>query len=64
MRQARPATPKQKRPRIHPADWPEIAERAQFESLRDLAAEYSVSHETVRAIVKRVAARNDALPAA
>src|SRR5205823_7660113 len=53
MRQARPATPKQQRPRIHPADWPRIAERARYESLRDLAAEYGVSHETIRAVVRR-----------
>jgi hypothetical protein len=56
MRLAKPATPKQKRPRIHPVDWPGIAERARYESLRDLAAEHGVSHETIRAIVGRVAA--------
>jgi hypothetical protein len=56
VQQARPATPKQKRPRIHPTDWPEIAQRARHESLRDLAAAYGVSHETIRAITGRVAA--------
>ncbi|MGN6758977.1 MAG: hypothetical protein ACTHMJ_21610 [Thermomicrobiales bacterium] len=37
--------------------WPTIAARAQHESLRDLAAAYGVSHETIRAIVRRVAAQ-------
>src|SRR5437764_14587279 len=55
MRRERPATPKQQRPHIHPADWPTIAERARFESLRDLAVEYDVSHETIRAVVRRAA---------
>jgi hypothetical protein len=58
MQAARPATPKQKRPRLHPSRWPEIAERARYESLRDLAAAYSVSHETIRAILGRMAKRN------
>jgi hypothetical protein len=31
----------------------EIAARARYESLRDLAACYGVSHETVRTIVRR-----------
>ncbi len=32
----------------------EIAGRARYESLRDLAAEYGVSHETIRTIVRRM----------
>ena len=43
-------------PRIDPSSWPVIAERVRHESLRDLAAEYGVSHETIRAIVRRVGA--------
>ncbi len=43
----------QKRPQLSQRLWPEIAQRAQHESLRDLAAEYGVSHETIRAIVRR-----------
>ncbi len=46
--------PPQQQPQIDPALWPEIAERAQHESLRDVAAEYGVSHETIRAIVRRM----------
>jgi hypothetical protein len=30
-----------------------IAERARYECLRDLAAEYGVSHETIRTVVRR-----------
>jgi cytochrome oxidase assembly protein ShyY1 len=41
-------------PRIDPVNWPTIAERARHESLRDLACAYGVSHETIRAIVRRV----------
>lgn len=51
---ARPI-PQQRRRRLDRALWPEIAARAEHESLRDLAAAYGVSHETIRAIVKRVA---------
>jgi hypothetical protein len=58
MQNAKPATPKQKRPRLHPSQWPEIAERARYESLRDLAAVYGVSHETIRAILGCMAKRN------
>ena len=47
--------PPQQLPQIDPALWPEIAERARYESLRDLAAKYGVSHETIRAVVRRVA---------
>ncbi len=43
----------QRTPRIDPAIWPIIAARARFESLRDLAIVYSVSHEAIRVIVKR-----------
>ncbi len=43
----------QHRPKIGPTLWPTIAERARSESLRDLAVEYGVSHETIRSIVKR-----------
>ena len=47
--------PEQHRPHIDPVVWPEIAERARHDSLRQLAAAYGVSHETIRAIVRRVA---------
>ena len=46
--------PRQKRPRLSRTLWPEIAELARYASLRDLAAEYGVSHETIRGIVRRV----------
>ena len=46
--------PQQQRPQLDRALWPAIAERARCESLRDLAADYGVSHETIRAIVRRV----------
>jgi hypothetical protein len=46
---------RQQRPRLAPDCWPEIAARAEHESLRDLAVVYGVSHETVRAVVRRVA---------
>ena len=45
--------PAQQQPQIDPALWPEIAERARYASLRDLASEYGVSHETIRAIARR-----------
>jgi hypothetical protein len=45
---------RQHSPKIHPSLWPGIAERARYESLRDLAVEFDVSHETIRAIVRRV----------
>ena len=48
--------PPQKCPALPPDTWPTIAERSRHESLRDLAAEYGVSHETIRAVVRRVAA--------
>jgi hypothetical protein len=57
--------PPQHRPRLDRALVPAIAERARCESLRDLAAEYGVSHETIRAVVRRTrtAARAAALAA-
>jgi hypothetical protein len=48
--------PPQQRPRLPRSCYAAIAERARYESLRDLAAEYGVSHETIRAIVRRVGA--------
>jgi hypothetical protein len=33
--------------------WPTIAARARYERLRDLAVEYGVSHEMIRAIARR-----------
>ena len=47
--------PPQQRPRLSRSAYPTIAERSRYESLRDLAAEYGVSHETIRAIVRRAA---------
>ncbi|HEU5329976.1 MAG TPA: helix-turn-helix domain-containing protein, partial [Thermomicrobiales bacterium] len=52
--EAGPLSPaQQSRPRLAPACWPEIAARAENESLRDLAAAYGVSHETIQAVVRR-----------
>jgi Mg2+ and Co2+ transporter CorA len=48
-----PEKPKQQHPRLDRSLWPAIAERARRESLRELAAEYGVSHETIRAITVR-----------
>ena len=48
--------PRQKRPQLPRSLWPEIAKRAQHESLRELAAQYGVSHETNRAVVRRAVA--------
>ena len=45
---------RQHTPRIDPADWPTIAERARHDRLRDRAGAYGVSHETIRAIVRQV----------
>ncbi len=56
-------TPPHKQPHLDCHLWPEIANRAEHESLRDLAAEYNVSHETIRAVMKRVAGDRQA-PAA
>jgi hypothetical protein len=57
--------PATRQPQLSPELWPEIAARARHESLRDLAAAYGVSHETIRAIVRRVGLpRSDAVTAA
>ena len=56
--------PPQKCARLDATLWPPIAERARHEGLRDLASEYGVSHETIRAIVRRVARRNRDVAAA
>ena len=56
--------PPQHRPHVDPALWPEVAERAGRESLRDLAGEYGVSHETIRTIVRRMAGNKPAAAAA
>jgi len=40
--------------KIAPEQWPQIADRAKHESLRDLATGYGVSHETIRAILRRM----------
>ena len=45
--------PVHKRPRLAPNVDAELAERAQYESLRDLAVAHDVSHETVRAALRR-----------
>ena len=49
--------PRQRRPRLSPAAQLEIAARARNESLRDLAACYDVSHETIRSIIHRTMLR-------
>ena len=62
-----PATlrrPAQHRPQIDPARWPEIVERARHESLPALASEYDVSHETLRAIARRMAGKEPTAAAA
>jgi len=43
-------------PKLASTLWPVIAARARHASLRDLAGAYGVSHETIRAILRRVAA--------
>ncbi|MDP9375263.1 MAG: recombinase family protein [Chloroflexota bacterium] len=48
-----------KGPRLSPECWPEIAARAEYESLRDLAVTYGVSHETIRGILGRVIVTSD-----
>ncbi len=50
-----PRRPAQHLPRVAPELWPEIAKRAERQSLRYLAAEYGVSHETIRTILQRKA---------
>jgi len=49
--------PRQRCPRLSPAAQLEIAARARNESLRDLAACYNVSHETIRSVVHRTTLR-------
>ena len=49
--------PAQHRPHLDPSLWPEIAERARHASLRALSADYGVSHETIRTIVRRLAGK-------
>ena len=49
--------PAQHQPHIDRTLWPEIAERARCESLRALAVEYGVSHETIRTIVQHQASK-------
>ena len=44
--------PVHKRPRLAALDT-QLAERARYESLRDLAVAHAVSHETVRAALRR-----------
>ena len=46
------------RPRLSPELWPEIAARAERESLRTVGTAYGVSHETIRTIVRRVVGYN------
>ncbi len=55
--------PPQHQPQVAPALWAEIAERARHESLRDLAAEYGVSHQTISNIVKRTVGEQHAFAA-
>ena len=50
------------RTRLAPALWQEIASRAEFESLRDLAIAYDVSHETIRSIIHKATAREALIP--
>ena len=47
-RYARGAKP----PRIPRERWPEVAARAQGESLRSIARDFAVSHETIRAVLR------------
>ncbi|MDP9375851.1 MAG: transposase family protein [Chloroflexota bacterium] len=53
-------TPPHKQPHLECRLWPEIAERARHESLRNVAAEYGVSHETIRTILRRLTALGQA----
>jgi hypothetical protein len=43
-----------KGPRIPVGIWPEVVAGAKRKGLRRVAREYAVSHETVRAIVRKV----------
>jgi hypothetical protein len=51
---AHPASPtsSRRRYRLDPVVWPEVRRRARIESLRQLAAAYGVSHETIRRILQ------------
>ncbi len=49
--------PPQQQPQLAPVLQAEIAARARHESLRALAAEYGVSHETIRTILQREASK-------
>jgi hypothetical protein len=49
---------------LEPALCPEIAGLARHESLRELAAEYGVSHEAIRFVLRRKAASGHQFPAA
>jgi hypothetical protein len=48
-----PDPPPHKRPRLASALDAERAERARYESLRDLAVAHDVSHEIIRAALRR-----------
>lgn len=51
--EATPKPPAHKRPRLAAALDAELAERARYESLRDLAVAYGVGHETIRGALQR-----------
>jgi hypothetical protein len=42
---------------IQPNQWPELVEKCKTKSLRQLAKEYGVSHETVRRTIKAASGR-------
>jgi hypothetical protein len=45
-----------KGPRIPRERWPEVATRVQREGLRTVARDFGVSHETVRSVMRAIAA--------
>jgi hypothetical protein len=49
---ANPSCPTGRHHRLDPAVWPEVRRRAHQESLRQLAAAYGVSHETIRRTIR------------
>jgi hypothetical protein len=55
-----PRSSAERRYRLPPELWPEIQQRAKHQSLRQLGAEYGVSHEAIRRIVKMGSARREA----
>jgi hypothetical protein len=59
-----PATPKPKRPQLEQSLWPATADHARHESLHDLAIVYGMSHETIRAIVRRTGRHDRTVAAA